>query len=144
MADEGNANTFKYTLAGREITFLRSTPAQMLMMQRIASRIHKQMDALTDDDPGKLGELMFQLNDFVFEAAESRFTDPQDLLFVEQQILRGNISQDEVYGIIHGGRSAAQAPPDDDADPVPAKPPRKAAGRKAPVKKPASPRRATS
>lgn len=142
MADEGNADTFTYTLAGREVPFFKATQAQLLMMQRIVQRIQRQMHAAADD-PERLSELIMQLHNFAFEAVESRFADPLDLIFVEQEVLRGNISQEEIFGILSNGNPRSRQP-DDDADPAPAKRARKASAKKAaPVKKAANPRRAT-
>lgn len=141
MADKGNADTFMYTLAGREITFLKTTQAQLLMMQRIVQRIQRQMHAAADD-PETISSLMADLNNFAFEAAESRFTDPADLMFVEQEVLRGNISQEQVFGILSNGNAHNNAP-DDDADPTPVKRAKKAPAKKAaPAKRTANPRRA--
>lgn len=141
MADEGSADTFVYTLAGREITFLKTTQAQLLMMQRIVARIQRQMHAAAQD-PEAVSQLIADLNNFAFEAAESRFIDPADLVFVEQQVLRGNISQEEIFGILSNG-VRRERQPDDDADPAPAKRGRKSPAKKAaPVKKTANPRRA--
>ena len=129
MADEGNADTFTYTLAGREILFFKATQAQLLMMQRIVQRIQRQMHA-AQDHPEIVSDLIVQLHNFAFEAVESRFADPADLTFVEQEVLRGNISQEQIFGILSNGNAHNNAP-DDDADPAPAK----RAGRKAPAKK---------
>ena len=141
MADEGSADTFTYTLAGREILFFKATQAQLLMMQRIVQRIQRQMHA-AQDHPETVSDLIVQLHNFAFEAVESRFADPADLTFVEQEVLRGNISQEQIFGILSNG-NAHNNTPDDDADPAPAKRGRKAPAKKAaPAKKTANPRRA--
>lgn len=136
MADKGSADTFEYELAGRVITFRRTTSAQLLMLQRMVTKIQQQLH-LAAENPDVISELMSQLNSIAFEAAESRFIDPADLEFVQIEVLRGNISQEQIMGIISNGKVAAASEPDDDADPAPPKRVRKAA-----VTKPAARRRA--
>lgn len=136
MADEGNANTFTYTLAGRDIVFYKTTSAQLLMLQRIVQRIQRQMHSVADE-PEKVQELMLTLHNTAFEAAESRFTDPLDLIFVEQEVLRGNIDVEQIFAILSNGKYGASEP-DDDADLAPVK-----RTRKAPAKKAATSRRVT-
>jgi hypothetical protein len=134
MADEVSADTFEYTLAGREMVFKKTERSQLMMLQRIVRRIEQQMHGVADK-PEQVSALATQLSDVAFEAVESRFTDPADLHFVTTHILRGVIVEDDLWAILSNGRKANEAP-DDDADPAPAK----KAAKKA-TKKAASPRR---
>lgn len=137
MAEQGNADTFEYTLAGRTMVFHKTTRTQLIMIQRMMLRIHSQLVDTPQDDDAKLSELMTQMLDMTMEAAESRFTDPLDLMFVEKEILRGNIDENDIMGILaNGQRPGGQR--DDDADPPPPKRAAKAAGRKTPAKKAAN------
>lgn len=128
MADEGNADTFVYTLAGRDITFRKTTQAQLLLMQRMLRKVMKRAEAMAQDSDA-LGDLMIEINDMTFEAVESRFTDPEDLLFVQREILRGNISEHQINSILTNGRPVV-IEPDDDADPPKPKRVSKAAPKK--------------
>ena len=140
MADEGNADTFEYTIAGRVMVFKKTTPSQLMMMQRLVRRVQQQMHAVAGQ-PEKVAELVAQLNDMMFEAVESRFVDPLDILVVHTEILRGNVTEEHLMPILSNGNSRAEQP-DDDADPVPAKRTRKAAAAKKAPGKPASRRAA--
>lgn len=124
MADEGNKDTFEYTIAGRTMVFHKTGRAQLMMLQRMVRQIQQRMLAV-NDDPEKVGELLSELNDMAFEAAESRFTDPLDLQFVRTEVLRGNVEESEIFAILSNGVKRAMA--DDDADPVPVKRTKKAA-----------------
>lgn len=132
MADKGNEDTFEYTIAGRNITFRKTSRAQLMMLQRMTKQLHQQMLAVADN-PEHVGELITELNDMAFEAAESRFIDPTDLVFVRTEILRGNVQEADVFAILSNGNRQAFEP-DDDTDPAPAKrTTKKAAAKKAPA-----------
>jgi hypothetical protein len=140
MADKGSADTFEYELAGRMMVLRKTTRSQLMMLQRMLGQLQDQMHRAADD-PETVGALLSQLNDIAFEAAESRFTNPLDLAHVQREVLRGNVEESDIYAILSNGNKAV-APPDDDADPVPAKRARKAAVKKAAAKKPATRRAA--
>lgn len=139
MADEGSADTFEYTIAGRTMWFLKSSQSQLIMLDRMGRQIRMRIDAT--EDPDEMRTLLDQMNDMAFETAESRFTSSDDLDFVRREILRGNVELEDVYGILANGNR--QSPPDDDADPVPAKKTRKAPAKKAAVKRAPASRRGT-
>jgi hypothetical protein len=139
MADEVSANTFEYTIAGRTMTFHKTTRAQLMMIQRLAiglsSRLRAEQEGSRD-----YGDALGQFINLTFEAAESRFTSAEDLAFVQTEIIRGNVDEDDIMGILANG-VRPQAIPDDDAEPAAPKRARKAAPKKAPGK-PASRRAA--
>lgn len=130
MADEGNADTFEYELNGRVMILRKTSSAQLMMLQRMVRQLNERIGKAASDET-RLSELMTQLNDMVFEAAESRFIDPSDLTFVQTEILRGKLEQEDIYPILFNGHKPA-ASLDDDADPAPAKKPRKAPAKKVP------------
>lgn len=132
MSDQVAPDTFTYTLAGREMTLLTTSNGQRLMIQRRMRRMRDELDRTVDTDPKQWEELFEKLEHFTWDIVETKFINPDDLEFVEKQILAGKVDINEAYSILSNGvrRKAAQA---DDADPAPAKP----RGRKAPAKKPA-------
>ena len=138
MADEGNADTFEYTLAGRTMTLRKTTRAQLMMMQRVLLNLQKQM-ARGDDGANATVMAMSQMLEMTFEAAESRFLNPLDLEFVRLGIIRGDIDEGDIMGILANGARRTDEP--DDAEPPAPKRAAKAPGKKAPAKKTANPRR---
>lgn len=142
MADEGTADTFEYELAGRTMILRKIKHGQQMMLQRIASRTLAQARAAEEKgDLETMAQLLSELEDTAFEVIESQFIDPEDLAFVEREVLRGKVTDTQVKRILANGNPVA-AEPDDDEDPAPAKKPRKAPAKKA-VKKAAAPRRGT-
>lgn len=131
MADEGSADTFEYTLAGRTLTFYKTGHGQLLMLERLGRSIMAQMQALGPEQLDKVKELGTKLNDMAFEVAESRFTNPEDLEFVRMEVLRGNITEVDIFRILANGVVRTEV--DDDADPVTAKRVKKAPAKKAPA-----------
>lgn len=139
MADEGSEDTFEYELAGRTIVFYKTTRPQLQMLQRLLRRIQTQM-ADVADEPEKLADLLTQLNDLTFEAVESRFVNPLDLMFVEKEIIRGNITEQQLNGILTNGKQTAPELADDLDPPAPKRAAKKAAVKKAVKKAPGRPR----
>lgn len=116
MTDEDNTGTFTYVLAGREMVFKKTGRGQLLMLQRVAEILQKQLNAASDaGDAEKLAGLMRQLDDATWTAIESRFTTSSDLSFVQTQIIAGNIVETDLYPILANGK--VSTPPVDDADP---------------------------
>ncbi len=135
MADEGNADTFEYTIAGRVMVLRKTSRAQLLMLERMGRQVMAQMQALKPDQLDEIRELGAKLNDMAFETAESRFIDPADLSFVRTEVLRGNVEEEDIYAILSNGVRRSTPPVPDDADPVPAKRTAKKATKMPAVKK---------
>lgn len=139
MEDKGNVGTFEYELAGRMIVFKKTTHTQMIVLQRYATVIKEQIDAAAQaEDSDKMTELVGKLNNITWETVESRFTNPEDLAFVQTKIVTGVLDEADLLMVLTNGYKKP-AEPDDDADPKPVR-------KKAAVKKatPAQQRKATN
>lgn len=107
------------------------------MLERLGRSLMAQMENLGPQELDKVRELGARLSDIAFEVAESRFTSPEDLEFARMEVLRGNITEVEIFRILANGVPRTEEP-DDDADPVPAKRVKKAPVKAAAKKVPAS------
>lgn len=118
MSDE--ADTFDMTLAGRPITFRRAHVGQILMLQRGAMRAISQAQQEQGEDKRIAGvsTAMVRVLDFI----DSQIVSPDDRQFVEDQMLAGTISWEDLTKAL-GGPQAVQAP--DDEAPKPKRAPRK-------------------
>ena len=84
MDDMADEETFEHELAGRMMVFKKTSTTQMLVLQRYAQHLKEQMDvAVEAKDEVALAALVTKLNNITWEAVESRFTDPDDLDFVQ-------------------------------------------------------------
>jgi hypothetical protein len=134
MADEGNAGTFEYTVKGRACTFKQVSKSQIIMLRRyIESLQRKSVAAETEEDIGELITLAEKMNEATWTTIESQFINPQDLEWVQLEIIAGRLDEQDLLPLLSNGYKRTDTP--DDADPVAAKRP----GRKAPAKK-AAPR----
>lgn len=130
MADEGNPDTFEYTVKGRECVFKKISKSQIIMLKRYIESLQlKSVKAQTEEDLESLVQLAAKMNEATWTTIESQFTDPQDLEWVQLEIIAGRMKEEDLLPLLSNGHK--NVTPDDDADPVPAKRP----GRKAPAKK---------
>lgn len=124
-------DTFPYTLSGREISFLNPDPKRLMLLQRVLRQTQSQLKGAQDRDDAELAQmLMRDMNDMIWTALESQFTDPADLMFVQTEILARRIQEEDLYPILNGGKTVVEV--QDDADPPAAKPRKKAAPKAAP------------
>lgn len=129
MADEGNADTFEYPVNGRTLVLRKIESARVGMLARYWESMEAKAGASTD--PDEIVRIAKEMSDAVWGMVESQFTNPRDLEFVQKEIIAGRLTEAALGPIMANGQTRV-SPPDDDADPVPAK---KTPGRKAPVKK---------
>lgn len=135
MADEDNIVT--HQLLGRDMQIRSLSPGQLVLITRMAKRAQQQAEQ--GDAPVAFNELMIKMMDLI----DSLFVSAQDRQDVEDAMLVGKLSLEEVQKVAFGSRMAA---PDDDADPVAA--PKTLRGKKPATvakvaKKTANPRRAS-
>lgn len=131
MADEGGAETFEYTLGGRVMTFKKIHHGQVVMLERYWESMNAKADIARDG--GNLDEavrLLKKASGAFWRIVESQFLSQDDLEFAQEEILLGRLTEADLGPIISNGETRT-VPPQDDADPAPAK----RAGRKAPAKK---------
>lgn len=128
MADEGNADTFEYPINGRTLVLRKIDPGRVKMLERFWNAMEAKAEA--SSDPDEIVRIAKEMSDAVWGMVESQFIDPQDLEFVQKEIIAGRLTEATLGPIMANGQTRV-SPPDDDADPAPAKRP----GRKAPAKK---------
>lgn len=129
MAELGNQDTFEYELAGRLMVFKKTTQVQMLVLQRYANQLKEKIDvAAAAEDAETMVDLVGKLNNITWETVESRFTNPEDLAFVQTKIVTGVLDESDLLMILTNGYKRP-VEPDDDADPKPVR--KKAAVKKA-------------
>lgn len=130
MADEGNADTFEYTLGGREFIFNRVDRGQIIMLQRYVDTQRAKAAVMRDagDLDGVIG-VGKKISDATWITIESQFTNPEDLEWVQMEIMAKRLDERDLLPLLSGGIKTVEA--EDDADPAPVK----RAGRKAPAKK---------
>jgi ribosomal protein L12E/L44/L45/RPP1/RPP2 len=114
-----------------------------MLKRYIESLQLKSATAQKEEDLDSLIKLAGKMNEATWTTIESQFTDPQDLEWVQLEIIAGRLEEQDLLPLLSNGHKAADTP-DDDADPAPAK----RSGRKAPAakkaaKKTAPARRAT-
>lgn len=129
MDDMADEETFEHELAGRMMVFKKTSPTQMLALQRYAQQLKDKIDvAVEAEDEMELVKLVGTLNSITWETVESRFTDPDDLTFVQLKVATGILNEADLLTILTNGYKRPPEP-DDDADPKPAgkKPVKKAA-----------------
>jgi|SRR5687767_9858085 len=144
MADEGAVATFEYTVGGRLLTFKKITIPQITMLKRYVESLKlKSAAAIEAEDITTVMALTRKMNEATWTTVESQFTSPEDLEWVQLEIIAGRLQEEDLMPLLSNG-TLQTAPPDDDADPTPAKRPgRKAPAKKAaPAKKTANPSRA--
>lgn len=107
MADEDNIVTHK--LLGRDMQFRPVSPGQLVLISRMAQRAMRQVDE--GETVAAFNSLMVKMLDLI----ESLFVSEQDRQDVEDAMLAGKISLEEVQSIAFGGKTE---PAPDDADPV--------------------------
>src|SRR5687768_15304477 len=128
MADEGNADTFEYPIGGRTLLFNKVTKAQMIMLNRYVDTQRrkakeamdaKDLEAMNSKDLDIVIAIGKKIDDATWTTIESQFTNPDDLEWVQMQIIAGRISEDDLYPLLSNGIKRVEA--EDDADPAPAK-----------------------
>ena len=127
MADEGTTDTFEYPVNGRVLVLRKMTPGRVAMLERYWDTMQKRAEAT--DDPAEVVALYKKAADAAWGLVESQFIDPDDLAFVQEEILMGRLGENALGPIMANGETRQVI--EDDADPAPAKKP----GRKAPAKK---------
>lgn len=133
MADEGSAGTFEYTIKDRLCVFKRISKSQIIMLQRyIQSLQQKSAVAQGAEDLDALIKLAAKMNEATWTTIESQFTNPDDLEWVQLEIIAGRMQEEDLLPLLSNGHKRTET--EDDADPAPAKRP----GRKAPARKPAA------
>lgn len=130
MADEVSADTFPYTLNGRELVFKSVQHGQIIMLERYVDALRVQADKLIEakDADGVLA-IGKKISNAVWTSVESQFTSPDDLEWVQMEIIAGRLTEHDLVPLMSNGIKRVTV--EDDADPAPAKRP----GRKAPAKK---------
>jgi len=143
MADEGNVDTFEYTIKGRVCVFRKISKSQIIMLRRYIESLQlKSVTAQKEEDLDSLIKLAGKMNEATWTTIESQFTNPDDLEWVQMEIIAGRMVEQDLLPLLSNGHKAADTP--DDADPAPAKRPgRKAPAAKKAAKKAAPARRAT-
>lgn len=136
MADEGSADTFEYPLNGRVLVLKKIHHGQVVMLERYWESMTAKADAARDrGDLDEALRLLKKASGAFWRVVESQFLSQDDLEFVQEEILLGRLTEEDLGPIISNGEKPSTAP-DDDADPAPAKRPgRKAAAAKKPVKR---------
>jgi ribosomal protein L12E/L44/L45/RPP1/RPP2 len=138
MADEGNVDTFEHIVGGRTMAFNKISKSQIIMLQRYVNGLQdKANTALQAEDVDAMLKYATKMNEATWSTIESQFTNPDDLEWVQLQIIAGHLDEKDLLPLLSNGHKVAQAP-EDDADPAPAK---KKPGRKAPAAKKAAPRK---
>lgn len=104
MSDE----TFIRTLAGRDIEFRMPKAGQILMLKRMAERAQKML-ANTDDNTGAglFGDMLQRAMDVV----ESLVVRPEDITFLEDQILMGHLEQGDLMEVLGGPKQEEKPKP---------------------------------
>lgn len=139
MADEGSADTFEYVINGRTMVFNKMHKGKIGMLERHIESLQRRSQVAQDaEDVEALIKLAKKMNDATWTTVESQFTDPEDLDWVQVEIIAGRLDEGDLLPLLSNGRKIVI--PDDDADPAPAA---KRPGRKAPAKKAAPVRRGT-
>lgn len=100
------------TLAGRQILFRRANLGQVIMLQRIYVRASKQADKEPTEDVrvDMMGSAMVKVLDFI----DSLMVNEDDRIFVEEQMLAGQIGINDLMSALGGGPKP-EAPADDEA-----------------------------
>lgn len=143
MADSGGADTFEYTINGRVLVFHKIDQGQLIMLERyVDTQRAKAAKMVEAEDLDGVIEIGKKINKAVWTTVESQFTSPDDLEWVQMEIIARRLTEDDLIPLLSNG--ITRTPVQDDADPPP---PVKRPGRKAPAKKAAkkaAPRRGTS
>jgi hypothetical protein len=139
MADEGNVETFEYTVKGRLCTFRQMSKSRIIMLKRYLESLQLKSAAATQaEDVDALMELASKMNEATWTTIESQFINPEDLEWVQLEIIAGRLDEEDLLPLLSNGYKREEVA--DDADPAPAKRP----GRKAPAKKAAKVAKATT
>lgn len=142
MADSGGADTFEYTINGRVLVFHKIDQGQLIMLERyVDTQRAKAAKMVEAEDLDGVIEIGKKINKAVWTTVESQFTSPDDLEWVQMEIIARRLIEDDLIPLLSNG--ITRTPVQDDADPPP---PVKRPGRKAPAKKAAkkaAPRRGT-
>jgi hypothetical protein len=121
MADE--VSEFEYTLAGRTMRFRYPHGGQLIMLQRMRQRALNLLRELQGDDPGIVATRMQAISSMnlqTLDLIESLFLDPEDVAFVEQKMIIGEIDLPDLLPIMSGGKTTITAEDDDDPQAPPA------------------------
>lgn len=133
MADEGNADTFEHIIGGRTITLRKNTPGKIAMLERYWESMDRKAAAAKDADEAiRIAKAM---SNAYWGVIEAQFINPEDLEFVQLEIVMGRVDESVLAPILANGMTRERL--DDDADPAPVKKP---SGRKKPAAKKAAPR----
>lgn len=119
MSDE--VATFKVNLAGRDVEFRRAGVGQIMVLQRMHSR--RMKEASEENRGDALSAMIIKTLDFI----DTLIVQPEDRRFVEDEMLAGSITWQEIIRTL-GGDTPQEAVADDEAPPSPL--------RKAPRKSP--------
>lgn len=114
MSDE--ADTFTMTLAGREIEFRRAHVGQIIMLQRTALRSVRNAEQDGRDDAARVEAVsagIVKVLDFI----DRLIVNPDDRQFVEDQMLEGTITWDQLAKALAGGQQADETADDEAAKP---------------------------
>lgn len=133
MADEGSEGTFEYTVGGRLLTFKMVQRGQIIMLNRYVESLRRTAAQLKEaEDLDGMIKIGNKINDATWTTVESQFTNPEDLEWVQMEIIAGRVDERDLLPLLSNGVKRIE--PDDDAEPVAIKRP----GRKAPAKKAAA------
>jgi hypothetical protein len=120
---------FEMTLLGRTMLFKEITGGQRTALVRLTHRLRTQFDAAQDEQLKT--DIIMQLQRLPMDVVETRFTNPDDRDWAEEQMLLGNLDPEDLYRVFVNGKRVTEQEPDDAAPAAPKKPGRKPAAKKA-------------
>lgn len=112
MSDE--VATFKVNLAGRDVEFRRAGIGQIMILQRMHSR--RMKEASEEGAGDALSAMIIKTLDFI----DTLIVHPEDRQFVEDEMLAGSITWQEIIRTLGGGASQ-EVVADDETPPAPKK-----------------------
>lgn len=114
MSNEGLPAQFTVTMAGREIAVRRAALGQILVLQRLFERARRKGETDPQDQGESMTTVVIKAMDFI----DTLILDPVDRQFVEDQMLAGAVSWEEVLAIISGGKGEDETADDEAPKPV--------------------------
>lgn len=112
--------TITVPLAGRDILFRAPIPGQLIILRRRLTRIQQEASATEDLDTQS--KLAVQLIVDTLDVVESLIVNPEDQEFLEQAMMRGLVSHEQVIDVLN-------MKPGEPAKPGNARPAKKVANR---------------
>lgn len=89
-------------LAGRDVLFRYPIPGQLIMLRRRVLRIQEQ--SLATEDSHEKQRLESQLIIDTLDLVESLIVDPDDVEYVEQAMLHGRVTHEQVMDVLRTKR----------------------------------------